>query len=146
MLTVRKIENVAVGPNSKPKLPILISACGVRCPPPRGQLPGELFTCVSPSSPGCAGNVTPNAENIERRRRTSCGPASSNEVRLPVRPLSHVFASTLSLGVAPTGALPLLTVGVESGAADTSATAQPTASGAVVPESGSFGAISWLYS
>ena len=30
MLTVRKIENVAVGANSKPKLPIVISQCGVR--------------------------------------------------------------------------------------------------------------------
>ena len=29
MLTVRKIENVAVGANSKPKLPIVISQCGV---------------------------------------------------------------------------------------------------------------------
>jgi peptidyl-prolyl isomerase H (cyclophilin H) len=28
MLTVRKIENVAVGANSKPKLPIVISQCG----------------------------------------------------------------------------------------------------------------------
>ena len=30
MLTVRKIENVAVGANSKPKLPIVISQTGVR--------------------------------------------------------------------------------------------------------------------
>ena len=30
MLTVRKIENVAVGANSKPKLPIVISQSGVR--------------------------------------------------------------------------------------------------------------------
>ena len=30
MLTVRKIENVSVGANSKPKLPILIAGCGVR--------------------------------------------------------------------------------------------------------------------
>ena len=28
MLTVRKIENVSVGANSKPKLPIVISQCG----------------------------------------------------------------------------------------------------------------------
>jgi peptidyl-prolyl isomerase H (cyclophilin H) len=28
MLTVRKVENVTVGPNSKPKLPIVISQCG----------------------------------------------------------------------------------------------------------------------
>ena len=28
MLTVRKVENVMVGGNSKPKLPIVISGCG----------------------------------------------------------------------------------------------------------------------
>ena len=28
LLTVRKIENVSVGANSKPKLPIIISNCG----------------------------------------------------------------------------------------------------------------------
>jgi peptidyl-prolyl isomerase H (cyclophilin H) len=28
MLTVRRIENVATGPNNKPKLPVLISQCG----------------------------------------------------------------------------------------------------------------------
>ena len=41
MLTVRKIENVAVGANSKPKLPIVISQCGVRSPMPhtRPRLP-----------------------------------------------------------------------------------------------------------
>ena len=33
MLTVRKIEAVAVGANSKPKLPIVISQCGVSAKP-----------------------------------------------------------------------------------------------------------------
>ena len=28
MLTVRKIENVTVGANSKPKLPIVVTQCG----------------------------------------------------------------------------------------------------------------------
>ena len=28
MLTVRKVENVMVGANSKPKLPVVISNCG----------------------------------------------------------------------------------------------------------------------
>jgi len=28
MLTVRRIENVATGPNNKPKLPVVISQCG----------------------------------------------------------------------------------------------------------------------
>lgn len=37
MLTLRKIEAVTVGANSKPKLPILISQCGVRGDP--GRLP-----------------------------------------------------------------------------------------------------------
>eukprot|EP00962_Isochrysis_galbana_P044665 scaffold17390_cov104-Isochrysis_galbana.AAC.9 len=37
MLTLRKIEAVTVGANSKPKLPILISQCGVRSDP--GRLP-----------------------------------------------------------------------------------------------------------
>jgi hypothetical protein len=36
MLTLRKIEAVTVGANSKPKLPILISQCGVRGRPGQG--------------------------------------------------------------------------------------------------------------
>ena len=45
MLTVRKIENVAVGANSKPKLPIVISQCGVRAHRPCRACPTP---CVRP--------------------------------------------------------------------------------------------------
>jgi len=54
MLTVRKIENVAVGANSKPKLPIVISQTGVRSSA-REPL---VFLCTSFHPPLCpAGDV-----------------------------------------------------------------------------------------
>lgn len=63
MLTVRKIENVAVGANSKPKLPIVISQSGVRTQRERGGLPVRspllhhyLPNCVA-CSHVCSGDV-----------------------------------------------------------------------------------------